>query len=360
MIRTRAFTNLKKAKRVLVTGSRGKSSLVRLIFSAFKASGFKVHARITGVVPRHLYGENGKVILRLSGGHVEETRWWLKKLPASTEAVILENNAVDPFLQHLAADWLRPDLIVLTNTRPDHQEVWGPNSGHAARALLAGIPANSQVVLSWEAASQSGVLAELSKKKVAFSVTQKPCQGGEAGHKEHNMALALRACQNLGLEQETCLAAMQGLAPDLADFQVKAVGAGAKLAVGFAINDLKSTEDAFASLGWSCEKTVLLFNHRRDRPLRLREFFSFIKKPWQKVVLIGDRPGPLPFASAYCRLGSLADFYKLFKPGNNYFGCGNLAGHPLAFLLKPAINQSQAAFAEPCAQEPRSSIYAPH
>ena len=38
--------------RVLVTGSRGKSSIVRMLHTAFGNAGMTAYARITGVVPR--------------------------------------------------------------------------------------------------------------------------------------------------------------------------------------------------------------------------------------------------------------------------------------------------------------------
>ncbi|MFA7621915.1 MAG: hypothetical protein WCY56_08760, partial [Aminobacteriaceae bacterium] len=40
--------------RVLVTGSRGKSSVVRLLSAALASFGLEVRGRITGVVPREL------------------------------------------------------------------------------------------------------------------------------------------------------------------------------------------------------------------------------------------------------------------------------------------------------------------
>ncbi len=41
-------------RRILVTGSRGKSSVVRLLYAAMQAAGLQTYARITGVVPREL------------------------------------------------------------------------------------------------------------------------------------------------------------------------------------------------------------------------------------------------------------------------------------------------------------------
>jgi UDP-N-acetylmuramyl pentapeptide synthase len=116
------------ARRVLVTGSRGKSSTVRFLHAALSNAGLQSYARTTGVVPRE-YGPDGvRTISRSTGAHVEEMRWWLRKLPVSTQAIVLENSAISPDFQALAGKWSRPDVTILTNTVPDHQEAWGPTS----------------------------------------------------------------------------------------------------------------------------------------------------------------------------------------------------------------------------------------
>jgi UDP-N-acetylmuramyl pentapeptide synthase len=119
------------ARRVLVTGSRGKSSTVRFLHAALSNAGLQSYARTTGVVPRE-YGPDGvRTISRSTGAHVEEMRWWLRKLPVSTQAIVLENSAISPDFQALAGKWSRPDVTILTNTVPDHQEAWGPTSACA-------------------------------------------------------------------------------------------------------------------------------------------------------------------------------------------------------------------------------------
>ena len=134
-------------RRVLVTGSRGKSGTVRLLHAAMQEAGLLSYARITGVVPREL-GPNGiRTISRSSGAHVEEMRWWLRRLPASAQGIVLENSAITPDFQELAGRWLRPDLTILTNTLPDHQEVWGPTRSCAAEVLVAGIPKGGQLIV---------------------------------------------------------------------------------------------------------------------------------------------------------------------------------------------------------------------
>jgi len=115
-------------RRVLVTGSRGKSSIVRLLHAGMHAAGLRAYARITGVIPRELGPDGIRVISRSAGAHVEEMRWWLRQLPSSAQGIILENSAITADFQALAGCWLRPDVTVLANTLADHQELWGPTS----------------------------------------------------------------------------------------------------------------------------------------------------------------------------------------------------------------------------------------
>ena len=124
--------------RILVTGTRGKSSLVRLLHAGLLACGLRSCARITGVLPRELSPSGCRTIRRAAPAHVREMRWWLAQVPRGTDAVVMENSAVAPELQEAAGAWLRPTLVVWTTLRSDHAEAWGPGIEGAARALAKG------------------------------------------------------------------------------------------------------------------------------------------------------------------------------------------------------------------------------
>ena len=65
----------------------------------------------------------------------------------TAQAIVMENSAISPDLQELAGKWLKPDVTVLSNTLPDHQEAWGPSSTSAAEVLTRGIPKGGKVIL---------------------------------------------------------------------------------------------------------------------------------------------------------------------------------------------------------------------
>lgn len=323
--------------KILVTGTRGKSTLVRLLHRAISACGIRCYARITGVIPRQL-GPDGEVspILRPAGGHAAEMRWWLKRLPPEAEAVVLENSAISPELQPLAGGWLQPQVVVLSNLLADHFEVWGPSAEQAASALLAGIPPKSTLIAPAQVLAQSGIASSLEAMGCRTLAAGWEPSRPDNSIRRSNMSLALAVCDHLGLNREKAERAMAGLAPDLADFRVLPMGGG-ELAFAFSANDPKSSLALFSSLGWPFGQTSLVYNHRKDRPARLREFARLVfPRSWRECLIIGDRPWPLPKGAAYEKAANPGEFDGLFRAGTRVFGCGNVKGLPLALLANGA------------------------
>jgi hypothetical protein len=323
----------KTAHRILVTGSRGKSSIVRLLHTAMNAAGLPTYARITGVIPRELGPHTTRTIARSSGAHVEEMRWWLGQLPASAQGIVLENSAITPELQDLAGRWLQPDISIISNTYADHQEVWGPGDAHAAQVLVAGITSGQRVVVPEDAKSDQRLI-ELLEKRDASIIFAKPIPEAGADHRASNTGLAIATIQNLGVEKGLTLQAMLALPPDSYDFHVARHG-GAELAMAFSVNDITCTQAVFGSLGWPEADTRLVYNHRNDRPERLRSFVNWLRdSPWRQVLIIGDKPRlKLDFAR-YMNIKNTESLLKLFQPGDRVFGCGNISGLPLALAIE--------------------------
>lgn len=317
--------------RVLVTGSRGKSSIVRMLHAAMSEAGLQAWARITGVVPRELGPGAVRTIARSSGAHVEEMRWWLRRLPRSAQAVILENSAISPDLQGLAGLWLRPDVTVFSNAVPDHQEAWGPSRESAAKVLVAGIPRGGKVILPTDLQHDS-YLVDLLDKRQCKPVFAAMGSGIEEGYKAVNLGLALAVIECLGLDFNCARESMLALPQDRFDFRVLRRG-GADIAMAFSANDVHSTRMLFDSLHWSEQETRLVYNHRSDRPARFASFSDWLKHSrWKEVLVIGDRPRSRPASSRYLKVRKPKELLELFRPGERVFGCGNIAGLPLALF----------------------------
>jgi hypothetical protein len=340
--------------RVVVTGSRGKSSLVRLLHAGFSACGLATYARVTGVIPRELSPGNGqtieRTIRRTSPAHVREMLWWLSRVPADADAVVLENSAVSPGLQSVASELLSPVLVVWTTLRPDHVEAWGPGREGAARALMGGVPRGVPVAGGPEL-MRSPLPYLFESNGNALHVPEI----ADAGHVEANLALAALVCSLRGLDVSRAVRAMTALPPDLADFRVLRDGQSEsdELAVAFSANDVESTERLFAETGWDAGETTFLFHHRPDREARLESFLPWIEsRSWKEMIFTRQRrplfPRLSPFALLSSRpnrnglnrntlkwndaIDSPSSFAAWRRGRGRVFACGNVAGWPLEFL----------------------------
>lgn len=325
--------------RILVTGSRGKSSLTRLVHAAFCAAGLKARGRITGVLPRELGPEGtGRVIRRTSPAHIGEMRWWLEQLPPHTEALVVENSAVAPDLQAMAASWIQPTLTVWTTLRPDHTEAWGPGLEGAAKALIRGVPEGGLVAAGGEV--DRPALAELFRRNGNTVHFDYPPAGST--HQKVNLSLAIMAVSLcLPWADMTGLrAVLAALPPDIADFRIIRRGEDS-LASAFSANDPESTEKLFEETGWNAETTTLLYHHRPDRGARLHAFLPWIAaRQWKETVFTRSGPRfPLPCGRGphwEDRLDGADGFLRWWPGRGQVFACGNVSGWPLTFLLEQA------------------------
>ena len=137
--------------RIHVNGSRGKSSVTRLIAAGLRAGGLKTLAKTTGTAPR-IIDENGKdrIIHRLRdasiGEQVRLLRNFAKKKP---DAVVLECMAVNPQYQWVSEQkMIKSTVSVITNVRPDHLDEMGSTLQDNAMSLSNTIPFNGKLITS--------------------------------------------------------------------------------------------------------------------------------------------------------------------------------------------------------------------
>ena len=315
-----------EAKRILVTGSRGKSSVVRLLHAGLNAAGIPTWSRITGTDPRQLEPHGERSIERSAGAHVEEMRWWLAQLPAAG-ALVMENSAVTPELQPLAAAWLRPHATVLTNVLPDHQEAWGFDERDAALALAHGLPRGGTVVMP-DSLQEDPLLVSLLADRSCRVLTAMAENNSDTPYRAANLGLARTVLEYFGQSTGVAMNAMRSLKADRFDFQLRQID-GAEVALAFSANDIQSTRALFDSLGWSADRTRLLYNHRADRPGRLESFRAWIEeRSWREALVTGARPLRRLKRARYVKLDERKGLAALLRDGDRLFGCGNIAGLP--------------------------------
>ena len=135
--------------RIHVNGTRGKSSVTRLIAAGLRESGFKTLAKTTGTTPR-IINDKGRDIeihrLRSAsiGEQIKLMRYFSKKNP---DAIVIECMAVNPQYQWVSEHRIINSTIsVITNVRPDHLDEMGSTMSDISYSLSNTIPFNGSFI----------------------------------------------------------------------------------------------------------------------------------------------------------------------------------------------------------------------
>ena len=133
----------KLAHVVHVNGTRGKSTVSRLIEAGLRAGGLRVFCKTTGTDPMTI-DVNGReeLICRRGKANIKEQIAVLRRAAAqNAQVLVVECMAITPeFQQTSQHDILRADIGVITNVRRDHMDVMGDTLPRIADALCHTVP----------------------------------------------------------------------------------------------------------------------------------------------------------------------------------------------------------------------------
>jgi len=274
--------------RIHVAGTRGKSSVTRLIASGLRAAGIATAAKTTGTLARMILPDGREVpIFRPRGANiVEQTRVVATAEALGVEALVVECMALQPELHWVSERKLvRATHGVITNVRADHLDVMGPEEEDVARCLAGMIPVGGVLVtgerrhigILREACEDRGTqLVEVSDR-AREEVTEADMAG--FGHVEHpeNVALALTLLAELGVERDVAIRGMWAGNPDpgaLTEHTVDFFGRRIVFVNAFAANDPESTVGIWNNTlerHRDLDKVIAVFNLRGDRPSRTQQ-----------------------------------------------------------------------------------------
>ena len=135
--------------RIHVNGTRGKSSVTRLIAAGLREGGLRTFAKTTGTAPRVIDADGkDRIIHRLRlpsiGEQVRLLKYFASEKP---DAVVMECMAVQPQYQWIAEhQMVKSQVGVITNVRPDHLEEMGPTEEDVALSLCNTIPVDGVLI----------------------------------------------------------------------------------------------------------------------------------------------------------------------------------------------------------------------
>lgn len=306
--------------RIHVNGTRGKTSVVRLIAAGLRAGGRRVCAKTSGTLAAVTDPEGREFpVFRLSQANViEQLRVIQRVARFRPEAIVVECMALQPQYQSLTElQMVRSTHGVITNLRPDHLDVMGPSEADVARAIAGSTPLRAPLftaarrhldVLEAAAADRGAWLRRVGEPEAAAVPESTLARFRYEEHAE-NVALALAVCEELGVEREAALEGMLGLAPEPGAtrvFHLSFHGREIVFVHAFAANDPESTgsiwERMVTRFGEG-RRRVAVVNCRADRPDRSRQIAAAAAEwsPADDFVVMGS--GTFLFAREATRRG---------------------------------------------------------
>lgn len=295
--------------RIHVNGSRGKSSVTRLLAAALRESGRRTVGKVTGSKARLILPDGSEEpVIRLSTPNICEQITILDRARREeAEIMVMECMAVRPDLQKTAEHQIMHSTIgVITNVRPDHLDVMGPTVEDVARNLSSTVPKGTTMVLG--DARYAGVVGRVARERGTVLKVARPetipaewMQGFSYLEHEENVATVLEVTRTLGVADEVALRGMYKAKPDVgvcARWHLEHRGCVVEFHNIFAANDLESTITVWRKLGlrattpddpWT---SVALLNLRADRIDRSLQFAEAVEKALvaDHYVLIGGIP----------------------------------------------------------------------
>jgi len=271
--------------RIHVNGTRGKSSVARLIAAGLRAGGIRTCAKVTGSLPRMILPDGSEYpVFRPGRANIKEQIRVVRTAVAhQAEALVLECMALQPALQSLCERKLvRATHGVITNARADHLDVMGPTTRDVALALAGTTPEKARLytaeqklleVFAATARDRGSQLVAIGDDEVA-GVTWDEMAG--FAHIEHpdNVALALRICSDVGIDRRVALAGMWQAPTDSGVMNLYHVDDRQRHLIfinGFAANDPESTGQNWNMLVdrfRDVDRHIALVNCRADRAER--------------------------------------------------------------------------------------------
>jgi poly-gamma-glutamate synthase PgsB/CapB len=200
--------------RVAVTGTRGKSTVTRMIAAALKEAGFPVLAKTTGsksvlILPD---GREEEVARRGRPTILEQKKIIKAAANLGVRAVVAEMMSIQPeCLAVESGHLLQPQYVVVTNVRLDHREEMGRSKREIARSLSSAIrPGTTVLIPGNELYPEFEVAAGRVGAKII--VLENTAAGSFF---DEDSRLAAAAASHLGVSEA---AALRGISAAAADF----------------------------------------------------------------------------------------------------------------------------------------------
>lgn len=279
--------------RICITGTRGKTSVVRMLAAILREDGKRVLAKTTGSTPCFILPDGAESEIRRRGlTSIIEQKALVKKaaklkvdcLAAEIMSILPENHFIE------AQRILKPHIVIITNVRCDHTAAMGQTLDEIARVFTLDIPPKAMVfILEKEnrplfAAAVKQVAGTLICVDEKLPPRLKPAL--EKSFFPDNILLVYALCRHLNIRQTSIIKGLQNVKHDIGEFKVWRCKPGQAnreyfFVNGFAANDPESTFEIMAKINkvfpFAAGKLVGVLSLRADRADRTLQWIEALK-----------------------------------------------------------------------------------
>lgn len=292
--------------RIHVNGTRGKSSVTRLIGAGLRAGGITNITKVTGTFPRLILEDGTETYIhrKASANIIEQLGIVRFASERKVKALVMECMALQPQYQTITEQMMiHSNIGVMTNIRLDHTDVMGHTLPEIADTLCRTIPKNERLFTSECIIPETIERIAVSKNTITYFtdsqfVSFEDMKGFSYIEHRENVALALSICLHLGVDRKTALKGMYEAIPDagvLTRHRVTLFNKEMIFYNAFAANDPDSTllvwQKIRDEIGFDGQRIVLL-NTRQDRLYRAQQLAEMVAKKIEHevdyLILIGQ------------------------------------------------------------------------
>lgn len=345
------FVHKKRLKsfryRIHVNGTRGKSSITRLIRAGLAKGGHSVVAKTTGTLARIIYSDGSELSVRRWGRPtiLEQIRIVKEAYKEKAEIFVIECMALEPRYQFSSeVQILNSNISVISNVRPDHLEVMGPTLDDVRKAFASAIPLNGKLVLLESENSsiftnactdRRSEIVFVSKEEVLSQSDQDMMLFQYWEHKE-NVAIALKVCEILGVTREIAFKGMLEMEPDpgaLTVFPIHFFGKKLTFLNALAANDPQSSRLIWneANMKYAKGSVRALLLHCRDDRIERSIQLARETSTWSGVQFV--------FLTGTGTTIAESEMKRLFQPGIKFL---NLEGKSPELIFESLLAQNES------------------
>lgn len=274
---------------ITVTGTRGKTTVTRLLASVLRESGERVLAKTTGSEPVLILpdGTERKIRRRGRPSIIEQKHVVRLAAQLGVDAAVVEVMSIHPE-NHVveARQLLKADLVLATNFRVDHSAALGETREAVAAALALDVPPGARAFVPQRECLRAFRAAVRDSGGQLVEVPPAAASPAVGGFGE-NQDLVYAAARSLGIDDQAIQEGIDRARSDIGAlgiwrYQPGDVGAPCFLVNAFAANDPESTalihEEVMAALDVGPERCVGLLSLRPDRGDRTLQWAKALRE----------------------------------------------------------------------------------